>query len=50
MRGKKVTAIKRIATSLNEGEKLNGSEMRILKRLNKNRSIPLINKIGLITQ
>lgn len=49
MRGKKVTAIKRAATIMNDGEKPNGTEMRILKKLNKDLTIPQIKKGDLIT-
>lgn len=50
MRGKKVTAIKRAATAMNDGDKPNGSNMRILKRLNRHVSIPRIKAGDLITE
>lgn len=49
MRGKKVTAIKRAATKLNDGDKLKSRDMRLLKLWNKGISIPAIKNGGLIT-
>lgn len=48
MRGKKVTAIKRAATKLNDGEKPKKRDMRILKLWNKCVSIPTIKDGGLL--